>query len=65
MCLHGEDHPRAVLDWTEVELMRQCHDAGLPVLQIAKKFERPRRTVRNVLEYRTWTTPPAAVARRL
>ncbi|MCC6194739.1 MAG: hypothetical protein IT518_09765 [Burkholderiales bacterium] len=54
----GETHGRAVLTWDEVELMRQCHDAGMPVLRIAKKFERPRRTVRNVLDYNTWTEAP-------
>jgi len=65
MFLHGKDHPRAVLTWDEIEFMRQCHDAGLPVVTIAKRFERPRRTVRSVLTYKTWTTPPTAVARRL
>lgn len=64
MFRHGENHPRAVIDWYEVELMRQCHDAGMPVLRIAKKFEPPRRTVRSLLTDETWTTPPAAFARR-
>lgn len=58
MFRHGEDHPRASLTFDEVELMRQCHDAGMPVLRIAKKFERPRRTVRDVVEYSTWTEAP-------
>jgi hypothetical protein len=54
----GEDHPRARLTWDQVELMRDCADAGLTALQIARKFELPRRTVRNVLDYLTWTSAP-------
>ena len=54
----GEDHPRARLTWADVELMRSLHDEGLSATVIAGKFELPRRTVRNVLEYLTWTRPP-------
>ena len=61
--LVGEDHPNAKLNWAEVELMRACHDAGLSVAEIARKFERPWSTVRDVCEYLTWTELPVRKAR--
>lgn len=64
----GEDHPMAKLTWSEVELMRQCHEAGLSMRAIAEKFERPWSTVRDACQYITWgelPTRPARTARRL
>ncbi len=60
----GENHPRARLTWDDVELMRALHDEGVPVLAIANKFEVPRRTVRNVVEYNVWRGPPPRQAQR-
>ncbi len=61
--LVGEDHPNAKLDWSEIELMRALHDEGLPMTLIAKKFERPWSTVRDVCRYLTWTDLPVRPAR--
>lgn len=60
----GERHPRAVTNWHDVELMRLLSDACIPVADIARKFDLPRRTVRNILNYNTWTSAPPPPSRR-
>lgn len=50
----GESHPRAVLLDHEVEMMRELHEAeGFGYRRLAKKFEVPRDTVRDICRYRT------------
>lgn len=56
--LVGEDHPNAKLNWHDVELMRQLHDEGLSMMAIARKFELPWSTVRDVCRYLTWCEQP-------
>ena len=41
--------------------MRQLRDEGMTQMLIAEKFERPRSTVRNVVNYLCWVEPPPFV----
>lgn len=49
----GEDHPQAKLTDHEVELLRQMFDEGFGYKKLAKKFEAPIRTIRNICNYKT------------
>lgn len=49
----GEAHPAAYLTDHDVELMRQLHDEGLRLVDIARKFCAPWSTVRDICTYRT------------
>jgi hypothetical protein len=65
--LVGEDHPNARLTWELVERMRQAHDAGASMMAIARQEALPWSTVRDALQYRTWTefaTRPVRCPRR-
>lgn len=48
---HGENHPQAKLTDHEVELLRQMHDEGYGYKRLAKMFETPVRTVRDICNY--------------
>lgn len=49
----GQDHHRAVLTDHEVELMRHLHEVeGWGYKRLVKKFEVPKRTVRDICNYR-------------
>lgn len=49
----GQAHPRAVLTDHEVDLMRMLHEIeGWGYKRLAKKFEVPKRTVRDICNYR-------------
>lgn len=49
----GQDHQNAVLTDGEVELMRQCREKhGMTWAKLAEKFEVPKRTVRDICNYR-------------
>lgn len=55
----GEDHPKAVLDWETVELIRDLSEEhGISAYAIAEELGLKRQTVRDVVEYRTWAFPP-------
>lgn len=48
----GENHPEAKLTDHEVELIRQFHeDEGYGYKRLAKKFETPIRTIRDICNY--------------
>lgn len=49
----GEEHPNAVLTDGEVELMRQLREVdGWTWDRLVEKFEVPKRTVRDICNYR-------------
>ena len=48
----GESHPKAELTDRDVELMRELRDEGRSYRWLAKTFEIPKRTVRDIVNYR-------------
>lgn len=54
---HGEKNPRAVLTWEQVVAMRSIGQA-VPTKDLAGMMGVSPRTVRDVLEGRTWQTTP-------
>jgi len=52
----GENHPRATLSDHDVALARALHEEhGIGVKTIARKFETPHRTMRDICAYRRRT----------
>ena len=50
----GEDHPRCVTSWEDVNLMRDCYETGdFTIAVLADKFELPWSTVRDIVTYMT------------
>ena len=49
----GEGHHRAKHSDDDVELIRQCYDAGMKPTEIARKFEMSINTVNDYVYYRT------------
>lgn len=49
----GENHPKAKLTDHEVELMRQLHEENVGYKKLAKIFEVPIGTCRNICKYMT------------
>jgi DNA invertase Pin-like site-specific DNA recombinase len=48
----GESHHRAKVSDHDVELMRELHDDGMKVSEIARKFDCARSTVSDIVHYR-------------
>jgi DNA invertase Pin-like site-specific DNA recombinase len=53
----GESHHRAKISDRDVKLMRELHEDGLMVSEIARKFECKRSTVSDIVHYRHRVTP--------
>lgn len=53
----GESHHRAKIRDDDVELMRELHEGGLKVSEIARKFECARSTVSDIVHYRHRVSP--------
>lgn len=53
MSYAGERHHKAKVPFSDIELMRQLHDEGVPAKEIAEKFEQKYFTVLQWLSYRT------------
>lgn len=49
----GEDHPKATISNEDVDLMRELHEEhGLTVSEIAAKWEKPKSTIRDIVNYK-------------
>lgn len=48
----GESHHRAKVSDHDVELMRELHEEGMKVSEIARKFDCARSTVSDIVHYR-------------
>ena len=56
----GESHPKSKLSDDDVDLIRSLReDDGLPYYVIAKKFDTPIRTIRDICGYRVRCQTPA------
>jgi len=55
--LRGEDCPTSKLTWDQVREMRAIGD-DQPQKDLAEKYGVKRRTIWDVLNYRTWASPP-------
>ncbi|TXI28090.1 MAG: hypothetical protein E6Q69_17015 [Aquipseudomonas alcaligenes] len=57
-CRCGEDHPRAKLSDTDIELIFALRAEGLPYSLIAQKMDCAKSTVADVLKYRRRVARP-------
>lgn len=51
--LRGQNHPKADLLDTEVDLIRQLHEEGWGYKRLSAKFDKPRATIKSICRYRT------------
>lgn len=59
----GQDHQRAVLSDTEVELMRQLAEGGMAYSELARMFEVSKYTVGRICRYERRAQIPAGFKR--
>jgi hypothetical protein len=57
-CRNSEDGPLARLDWEKVAEIRAQIEAGVPRLEVARRFEVSKGCIQDILKGRTWRTPP-------